>query len=43
LQIIAGDHLTGFWTNWKRALGSMSPSALEKKIPKTPKPQNPYI
>lgn len=32
LQILAGDHLTGFWTNWKRALGSISPSALEKKI-----------
>lgn len=35
LQILAGDHLTGFWTNWKRALGSMSPSALEKKIKDT--------
>ena len=32
LQKLAGDTITGFWTNWKRAFNPMSAALLEKKI-----------
>ncbi len=32
LQKLAGDTITGFWTDWKRAIDSISPALLEKNI-----------
>jgi formamidopyrimidine-DNA glycosylase len=32
LQILTGDIITGFWTNWPRAISTISPATLEKKI-----------
>lgn len=32
LQKLAGDTITSFWTDWKRAIDFISPASLEKNI-----------